>query len=56
MAEELKLWDLEGNELLTISAPGVHQVDWSPDGTLLAGAFGDGTVKLWEASRLESAD
>ena len=47
--EELRLWDFEGKELLTLQTPGIYQATWSPDGTILAASFGDGTVRLWEA-------
>ncbi len=30
----------------------INDLDWSPDGTLLAGANGDGTIRVWDVSEL----
>ena len=46
----LGVWDLEGNELVTLTpAAKPYTVEWSPNGSLIAAALHDGSVQLWEA-------
>ncbi len=46
----LGVWDLDGNELVTLTpAAKPYTVAWSPDGSLIAAALHDGSVQLWEA-------
>ena len=46
----LGVWDLDGNELVTLTpAAKPYTVEWSPDGSLIAAALHDGSVQLWEA-------
>ncbi|HBR75841.1 MAG TPA: hypothetical protein DEA78_19580, partial [Cyanobacteria bacterium UBA11159] len=45
----VKLWNLEGKELLTLTGhkSSVSIVSFSPDGKTIASGSSDGTVKLW---------
>jgi WD40 repeat protein/serine/threonine protein kinase len=47
----VRIWDaLSGQELITLPSPyGLEHVVMSPDRMQLAGAAGDGTVKIWNA-------
>lgn len=47
----LKIWDLSGNELLTLAAePTIYHAIWSPDGSAVVAALGDGTIRLWRGA------
>ena len=39
-----------------IPAGFIQGLDWSPDGTLLAGAHGDGTIRIWDVTGLQLAE
>jgi tetratricopeptide (TPR) repeat protein len=47
----VRIWDaLSGQELITLPSPyGLEHVVMSPDKMQLAGAAGDGTIKIWNA-------
>jgi WD40 repeat protein len=48
---QLKVWDLQGHELLTLSAEStIYHAVWSPDGSTVLAGLGDGTVRLWRAA------
>ncbi len=47
---ETELWDLDNRLPIGTFDPvmgGVHSVGFSPDGTMLAGASGDGLIRVW---------
>ena len=52
---DLYLWDVEtGQHITTVRASSVRSVAFSPDGSTLASASSDGTIKLWNVSTRES--
>lgn len=49
--DTLKVWDLQGHELVTIPCESrIYHAIWSPDGTQVAAALGDGTIRFWRAA------
>jgi eukaryotic-like serine/threonine-protein kinase len=49
----VRIWDIRtGQEAFTIGSERHYQVDWSPDGRLIAtiGSYGDRAVVLWDAA------
>eukprot|EP00913_Durusdinium_trenchii_P014276 g13394.t1 len=50
--KQIKVWDLQGNELLTLTGHSkqIFSVAWTPDGETLASSSDDATIRLWHVA------